>query len=121
MPVSAETMAQVAELTRELLEARFGDDFIFGPILVMSKIDQYGDEYVEIKTVYDGDRKNLDPGWTAGLSRRTREALDELGVPGLPASFGFVKKSAGKPGRPRKPHEPVRLIRLPAGPQEATL
>ena len=101
MTLSAETMAQVAQLTRELLEARFGDDFVFGPILVRSRIDQYGDEYVEIKTVYDGDRKNLDPGWTVGLSTRTWDALEAIGVPGLPACFGFVEKSDWEAGPPK--------------------
>ena len=102
MTVSAETMDKVAAHTRKLLEERFGDDFVFDPILVHSRIDyHYGDEYVEIKVVYDGDRKNLDPLWTAGLRARTWDALDELGVPGLPASFGFVEKSDWEAGPPK--------------------
>ena len=101
MTVSAETMDQVAALTREILEERFGDDFVFDPILVMSRIDQYGDEYVEIKVVYDGDMKNLDPGWTVGLSTRTWDALEALGVPGLPAGYGFVEKSDWEAGPPK--------------------
>ena len=101
MTISAETMDQVAALTRKILEERFGDDFVFDPILVMSRIDHYGDEYVEIKVVYDGDMKNLDPGWTVGLSRRTWDALEALGVPGLPAGYGFVEKSDWEAGPPK--------------------
>ena len=86
MTVSAETMDQVAALTREILEERFGDDFVFDPILVMSRIDQYGDEYVEIKVVYDGDMKNLDPGWTVGLSTA------DVGCVGRTRRAGFASR-----------------------------
>ena len=67
MTVSAETMDQVAALTKKVLEERFGDDFVFDPILVIPRIDQYGDEYLEIKVVYDGDMQKLDPGLDRGV------------------------------------------------------
>ena len=101
MTVNAETMDQVAALTKKVLEERFGQDFVFDPILVMSRIDQYGDEYLEIKVVYDGDVKALDPGWTVGMEWRTWDALDKIGAPGLPASYGFVEKSDWEAGPPK--------------------
>ena len=100
MTVSAETMDQVAALTREILEERFGDDFVFDPILVIPRIDQYGDEYLEIKVVYDGDARKLDLGWTAGLGWRMWDDVEKTGAPGKP-TYGFVEKSDWKAGPPK--------------------
>ena len=83
---------EVANIVRQALENHFGDMIVFDPILVMPKIDHYGDEYLQIYIVFDGDQKLIDPGWTLGLIGRIRPNLIELGVETLPSKM-FVEKS----------------------------
>ncbi len=92
MTINAEIPSRVADIVRDLLTERFRDEFVFDPIIVEPEVDHDGDEYLKIYVVFDGDQKNLDPGWTLGLSRRIRPELVEMGVPGVPG-FSFVEKS----------------------------
>ena len=82
------------------LYKRFKDEFVFGPIVIETKTDYYGDEYLKIRLIiYEGDRANLDPKWTLGLTRRIRPKLDELGIQGVP-SKSFVSKFEWEEGPP---------------------
>lgn len=100
MAVSAEVTEKVAAVARDLLYERFGDDFIFDPIIVEQKVDHDGDEYLEIYIVYDGDYKNLDPGWTVGLGLRMMPALFEIGVAEPPGHL-LIEKSEWEEGPPK--------------------
>ena len=92
MTINADIPDKVAGIVKDLLTERFQDQFVFDPIVVRPEIDHDGDEYLEIYVVFDGDQKNLDPGWTLGLSRRIRPDLEALGVLGVPG-ISYVEKS----------------------------
>ena len=80
-PITKEVTDRVEDIVREMLTERFAPDgFVFDPIFVERKIDHYGDEYIDIRTVFDGDQKLLDPGWTVSLSGRIHTKLEDEGV-----------------------------------------
>ncbi len=100
MTVSADVLDKVADIARDLLEERFGDDFVFDPIIVNQKVDHDGEEYLEIRIIYDGDVKNLALDWTISMARLMEPALLEIGVTGIP-SRRFVEKSDWEAGPPK--------------------
>ena len=100
MGVSAEVLEKVADIARDLLEERFGDDFRFDPIIVNRKVDHDGDEFLEIRIIYDGDAKNLDLDWTLSMGRLMEPALLKIGVAELP-SRAFIEKSDWEAGPPK--------------------
>ena len=100
MILTDEKAAQVAEITRSLLEERFGDDFVFDPITVKTRVDPYDNDYLEILVVYDGDYDKLDIKWTLGLTRRMRPALLALELDDHPF-HNFVEKSDWEAGPPK--------------------
>ena len=100
MILTDEKAAKVAEITRNLLEERFGDDFVFDPITVASRLDPYDNDYLEIHIVYDGDYDKLDIKWTIGLTRRVRPALLALELDDHPM-FHYIEKSEWEAGPPK--------------------
>ena len=90
---------KLADAIKASLYKRFKDEFVFDPIVIETRTDYYGDEYLKIRIIYDGDRAKLDAKWTLGLTRRIRPTLDELGIPGVP-SKSFVSKSEWEEGPP---------------------
>ena len=60
------------------LSDRFGSDLDFGPIRVDEKLDQDGDPYLHILTVFDGDQSQLNPAWTSRIMGRIRPELMEI-------------------------------------------
>ena len=90
---------KLADAIKASLYKRFKDEFVFDPIVIETRTDYYGDEYLKIRIIYEGDRAKLDPKWTLGLISRIRPTLDELGVPGTP-SKSFVSKSEWEEGPP---------------------
>lgn len=92
--ISEGDRAKIVSITRRLLEDRFKDDFVFDPIAAVPKIDEYGDEYVEIYIVFDGDQKKLDPVWTHRMTGLIIDELEAVGVALLQSpGESFVKKS----------------------------
>ena len=95
--ISKDDRAQIVSVTRKLLEERFREDFVFDPIAAVPKIDEYGDEYVEIYIVFDGNQKKLDPAWTHRLTGLIIDELDAGGVELLHIpGTSFVEKSEWK-------------------------
>ena len=83
----------VANIVRETLVKKFGNAFVFDPIIVKPGVDPVdGMEFLSIMIVFDGDQKLLDPGWTLGLRRRIRPKMAELGIHDFP-STSFTEKS----------------------------
>ncbi len=87
----------VKTIVRETIEERFAGEFVFDPIRVVEDVDEFGPDatgetYLTITIVYDGDQKNLDPGWTGSLIRRIRPRLIEAGIKEFP-SPSWVEKS----------------------------
>lgn len=85
----------VGRFVRMDLEGRFRGAFVFDPILVEPRTDHDGEEYLRIDIVFDGDQRELDPGWTSGLLLRLHLELRELGITSIP-SLHFIKKSEWK-------------------------
>lgn len=83
---------EISELIRNVLRKRFADELEFGPIVVLPRFDDDGEEYLHSYIVFDGDQKKLDPTWTLRLSRRLWSRAEKLGYPGIPIQ-SFVKKS----------------------------
>lgn len=99
----------VAKLVGDALRERFKDDgLVFDPIIVERAIDHYGDEYVDIFVIFDGDQKKLDARWINGLRMMLNPELEELGVPAIPG-LSFVEKSEWAEvfhGQYPRPYEP---------------
>ena len=97
--LTLEKLDKVAEITATLLEERFGDDFKFGPIVVIPKIDDHYPEdvfpYLDIYVAFDGDQKKLDPRGTLEIGRRLIPLLEEIGVHDWPIT-SFRSKSDWK-------------------------
>ena len=87
-----EATSEIRELIRKVLRERFADELEFGPIVVLPRFDDDGEEYFHSYIVFDGDQKKLDPTWTLRLSRRLWSRAEELGYPGFPIQL-FVQKS----------------------------
>ena len=80
-PITQEIIDRVEDIAREMLEERFAPDgLVFDPIIVERKIDHYGDEFIDIRTVFDGDQKLLDAGWTVSFPRHIHENLEADGI-----------------------------------------
>ncbi len=90
--IDKEITDEVEDFVRLTLTEKFKDEFKFGPILAVPKRDQYGDEYVHVYIVFEGDRTKLDPEWTGGLGLRIRPLLQKRGIANAP-SKSFVEKS----------------------------
>ena len=100
MTLTDEKAAKVAEITRNLLEERFGSDFVFDPIIVKARVDHYDNDYLEIQVVYDGDYDKLDNKWLLGLTRRMRPELLALELDDHPFHH-FTEKSDWEAGPPK--------------------
>lgn len=93
--MKAEAKEKVKTIVRNTLEKRFAADFIFDPIDVIPEIDEYGDDYLHIIIVFDGDQANLSPRWTSGLIGRIQPHLIAAGIDAFPVP-SFVVKSEWK-------------------------
>ena len=83
---------EMREMIRGMLSERFRDEFEFGPIVVMPRVDQDGDDYLHSYIVFKGDQNKLDPTWTLRLSNLLWSRADELGYPGIPIQL-FIERS----------------------------
>lgn len=87
---------RVEIIVRETLEDRFKGTFVFDPVLAVPAIDEFGggdgSAYLRIVIIFDGDRKQLDPGWTSGLIGRIEPKLIDAGIEEFP-SPSFIEKS----------------------------
>ena len=85
---------QVATIVRSHLENKFGDRVIFDEIHVIPRLDEWDEEYLEIKVVLDGDTDLFDRNvnWLNGLYRRMRPEFLELGVTNIP-SQSYIDKA----------------------------
>ena len=87
---------RVETIVREILEDRFRDEFVFEPVLAVPAVDEFGDgdgsTCLRIMIIFDGDQKQLDPGWTSGLIGRIEPKLIDVGIEEFP-SPSFIEKS----------------------------
>ena len=90
--LTQEDREKVAGIVLEDLMERFADDFAFDPIIAKLDVDQYGEDYLRILIIFDGDQDRLDPKWTSGLISRIYPKLIASGLPYFP-NPGFIEKS----------------------------
>ncbi len=93
--IPQEVIEKVESFVRQDLEGRFRDEFVFDPIIVNPELDHYGDEFLHIYIIFDGDQKKLDPRWTGRLEGRLLDYLPEEEWP-LYAGHAFIEKSEWK-------------------------
>lgn len=89
---TSEATNEIKTLIQDLLDERFKDEFEFGPIVIMSRVDDDGEMYLHSYIVFHGDQSKLDPSWTLRLSGSLWSRALELGYPGIPIQL-FVEKS----------------------------
>ena len=101
---------RVEIIVREILEDRFQGTFVFDPVLAVPEVDEFGDgdgsAYFRILIIFDGDRKQLDPGWTSGLIGRIRPKLIDAGIEEFPSPSFIGKSEWLNLNRKRPPHHP---------------
>ena len=90
-----EVIDKVEAFVRKDLEGRFKDEFVFDPIIVNPELDWWGDEFVHIYIIFDGDQKGLDPRWTNGIEDRLLMHLPEGTLVHTPG-HSFIEKSEWK-------------------------
>lgn len=83
---------QVAAIYRSHLEKKFGDRLIFDEIWVTPKLDEWGEEYLQVRVVYDGDGGLLEPNWLNSLYWQVQPELLQLGVTNFPSSSYIDKE-----------------------------
>ena len=88
-----ETVEKVEQLVREDLEERFKDEVVFDQIVANPELDWWGDEFVHIYIIYQGDREKLDPRWANGIERRLLAQLPEDELPNSPGHSFIPKRS----------------------------
>ena len=91
--ITREVTDAVAKLVGDALRERFKDDgLVFDPIIAERAVDHYGDEYVDIFVIFDGEQKKLDARWINGLRMMLDPQMEELGITSIPG-LSFVEKS----------------------------
>ena len=91
--ITREVTDAVAKLVGDALRERFKDDgLVFDPIIAERAVDYYGDEYVDIFVIFDGEQKKLDARWINRLWIMLDPQMEELGLAAVP-SLSFVGKS----------------------------
>ena len=91
--VTEEAKEKLVDAVREILYKQYDNgEFVFDPIFIKTRLDAYGDEYLHIYVIYDGDRAELNVKKRIRLSTLLNPVLDELGIPGVP-SKSFLEKS----------------------------
>lgn len=83
---------QVAAIYRSHLEKKFGDRLVFDQIYAIPRLDEWDEEYLEVRVVYDGDGGLLDPNWINGLYWQMQPELLELGVTNF-TSEAYIDKA----------------------------
>ena len=87
-----EVIEKVEQFVRKDLEGRFKDEFVFDPIIVNPELDHYGDEFLHIYIIFDGEQKKLDAKWTIGIETRLLYYLPEGELPHTPG-HSFIEKT----------------------------
>ena len=83
---------EISRIVKEDLYQRFEGQFVFGPIISEEKTDMWGDPYLDILIVFEGDLRDLDPYYTGGMSLRIGSQIESLGTE-YPSSHGFMTRA----------------------------
>ena len=86
---------KIEKLIRDLLDERFGDEIVFDPIEISTRVFDDGetaDDFLQIYIVFEGDYDQIPASWTSGLVTLIRPALMEMGWE-YPVGKSFIEKS----------------------------
>ena len=92
MMITQDVHDAIVKMVYEDLSVRFDGEIEFGPIDIQEEIDEYGDPYLHIRVVFDGDQGKLDSKWTVGLIGRMLPRLADLGIKQVPSNSFFSKE-----------------------------
>lgn len=92
MMITQDVYDAIVKMVYEDLSGRFKGELEFGPINIVEEIDEYGDPYLHILIVFDGDQSKLDSKWTVGLIPRLSPRLIDLGIKHFPNKSFFSKE-----------------------------
>ena len=95
MMITQDVYDAIVKMVYEDLSGRFKGQLEFGPINIVEEIDQYGDPYLHILIVFDGDQSKLDAKWTSSLITRLLPQLLDLGIKQFPHRSFFSKEDWG--------------------------
>ena len=90
--MTPEAMEKVREIFAETLDERYAGELEFNPIIVKPDVDYYGDDYVRVLLVVNGDMNLLDAKWDVGLITRVRDKLEKEGICEFPSPY-FIDRS----------------------------
>jgi len=90
--MTPEAMDKVRQIFAETLEERYAGQLEFDPIIVKPDVGFYGDDYVRVLLVVNGDTDLLDAEWDGTLIRRVQEKMLPAGIEEFP-SPSFISKS----------------------------
>ena len=96
--LSEDAEQKVADIVRQDLSSRFGDQITIDAIRITPAEDGFGDPYHRIEVLYTGDGNLLDPVWLNGFRRRNQDQLAECGVD--ITSESYSDKTVGGPWAP---------------------
>ena len=92
MTITQDVNDAIVKMVHEDLAGRVEGELEFGPINIVEEIDEYGDPYLHILIVFDGDQSKLDSKWTVGLIPRLLPQLVDLGIKIIPSRSFFSKE-----------------------------
>ena len=85
--MTPEAMEKVRDIFAETLDERYAGELKFDPIIVKPDVGYYGDDYVRVLLVVNGDTGLLDAEWDVGLITRVRDKLGKVGIDEFPSPY----------------------------------
>ena len=85
-------LEKVENIVRTALDERFGDEFVFDPIIVKRRYYYDDEEYLHVYVVCDGDFDKLPASWTGRLPGIIVDNTSEEELPGIPSKT-FIGKA----------------------------
>ena len=74
------------------LDERYAGELVFDPIIVTPDVGYYGDDYVRVLLVVNGNTDLLDAEWNGTLIRLVQDKLAPAGIEEFP-SPSFISES----------------------------
>ena len=92
MMITQDVYDALVKLVYDDLNSRFKGEVEFDPIDIVEEIDEYGDPYLHIRIVCDGDPYKIDSQWCSRLIARLLPELVDLGIKHVPSRSFFGKE-----------------------------
>ena len=92
MAISLEVQEKAKEIIRSELTSRLTGRVRIETIRATPMLDATDDEFLQVSVVYEGNRKDLDPGVLNGLHQQIKPRLLKLGIQTVP-SVSYINKT----------------------------